>query len=414
MDVPRVSRRRSRRRWAIVAVCSASFALFAWAFIARPSVPVVRRDDVVTDTVIRGDVPLLVRASGTLVPEHMHFLTAQASARVERLFRDAGATVRLGELLLTLSNPDVQTRALEARQRASQAQQELVSLRTSLRLQALAQEAIVAGLMTQQTAAVQARRATDSLAVGGYVSTTDAVNAAALSAEMTTRLRVERERLRLMQVAIDEQLIAQREQVAQLTAIARTQQDRLKAMEVRAPEAGVLQDLALQLGQWVAEGAPLARIVEPNRLKAVLRVAESDAPGVQIGQKVVIDTRNGLVRGLVMRKAAGAQSGVILVDVSLTSNLPAGAVPDLNVDGTVEIDVLRDVLSIPRPASANANSTMTLYRLTDRGRTGERVRVVIGRASADRVEVREGLAAGDRVILTDLADRATANRIAVR
>lgn len=370
--------------------------------------------DLQTDTVTRGDVRIDVRAPGSLVPERLQLLAAQASARVERLVREAGSTVRAGDLLVTLSNPDVQTRALEAEQRLGQAQLDLVALRNTLQLQALAQEALVAGLETQRVVALTAKRNADSLSARGFVSPVELANATALATEMTTRVRVERERLRIMQDAVQSQVEAQRAQVLHWEAIARTQRDRVASLDVRAPAEGVVQDLALQPGQWVPEGSLLARVVQPDRLKAVLRVAESDAPTVQVGQPVDVDTRIGLVRGVVQRKAPGAQAGVIAIDVSLTSALPQGAVSDLGVDGTVHTALLRNVLSLRRPPTASPNSIARLYRIAPGARFAERILVQFGRASGDRIEVLTGLAVGDRVILTDLPDHAAHDRVALR
>ena len=388
-------------------------AAVVWRVYDGATVPTVRLADVLTDTVARGDLRIEVRATGTLVPERIRFLTAQTSARVDRLLRQDGAEVRTGDLLLTLSNPDVPLRALEADQRLGQSKQALLALSASLDLQVLAQESLVAGLVTQRAAAVQSRQIADSLRSRGFMSTVEATNAAALATETTTRERLERERLHIMRESIGAQITAQRQQVTQLGAIARTQRERVKSLDVRAPEDGVMQDFSLQPGQWVPEGSALARIVNPNELKAVLRVAESEASAVQSGQPVLVDTRNGFLHGRVLRKATSAQSGVIPVEVTLTPPLPPGAVPDLGVDGAIQIDVRRDVLSISRPPSAAAFASGTVFRLTADGRWADRVRVSYGKSSADRIEVREGLRVGDRVIIGDRPEFAAVARVAL-
>jgi HlyD family secretion protein len=400
----------------VVGAAAAGLAtvLALWTTVRRADAPVVALGSVVIDSVVRGDVVQDVTAPGTLVPERMHLITAQTSARVERLLREPGARVQAGELLLTLANPDVQTQALTAEERVRQAEVDLINTRATLTMQALAQEALIAGLTTQRISATQSQRVSDSLFKYQFASQNDARNATALADEMTTRVRVETERLRVMRTTLDEQARARQGQIAQLRAIAENQRTRWQSLQVRAPSAGVLQDLSLQPGQWVPEGALLARVVQPEKLKAVLRIAESDGPAVQIGQAVAVDTRNGVIPARVSRKATSAQSGVILVDATIESALPAGAVPDLNVDGSIRVDVLRNALTISRPAFAAGNATISLFRLDRDGRTAERVPVQLGRATATRVEVRAGLTAGDRVIVSDLAQHASAARIVLR
>lgn len=379
-----------------------------------PAVPSVDRATVLIDTVQRGDVVREVRGPGTLVPEQIRWITAQASARVERLHVESGQKVGSGELLLELSNPDLQIQTMQAEQQVRQAEIDLINLRTNLRSAILTQEGTVASTRTQWVSSTQEARAADPLVRLGLVPAFEAANRKASAEEFTTRLRVEQERLALMRAAIDSQIAVQASRVTQLAAIAQNQQARLRSLQVRAPDGGVLQELTLQLGQWVPEGTALAKVVQPGRLKAVLRIPESQAKDVQLGQTATVDTRNGLVTGRVIRKDPSAQGGSVTIDVALEGPLPAGAVPDLSVDGTIVIDKLTNVLYAGRPALSVGSGNAALFKLEADGRTAVRVPVVLGRSSVNTIEIVNGLSEGDRIILSDLGSNANAERIRIK
>ena len=379
-----------------------------------PAVPSVERSTLLIDSVQRGNIVRDVRGPGTLVPEQIRYVTAQASARVERLNSESGQNVKAGDLLLGLSNPDLQIQTMQAEQQVRQAQIDLLNLRTNLRSQIMQQEGVVASMNTQLVNATQTARATDSLFKLKLVSSFEANNAKAQADEMSTRFRIEKDRLELMKQAIDAQIQTQTSQVAQLRAIAANQQDRLSSLQVRAPEAGVVQDLTLQLGQWVPEGTTLARVVQPGKLKAVLRIPESQAKDIQIGQRATIDTRNGLIAGHVARKDPGAAGGSVTIDVKLDGQLPAGAVPDLSVDGTIEIDKMDGVLYTGRPAFGASGATIGLFKLTENGDEAVRVQVELGRSSVNTIEILRGLAVGEKVILSDMTQYAGAERVRIK
>ena len=414
MDTVRTPRKKTGRNLAIGA--GAVVLASATVLLARldPASPSVERSTLLIDSVARGDIVRDVRAPGTLVSEQIRYITAQASARVERLASESGRNVAAGDVLLGLSNPDLQIQTMQAAQQVRQAQIDLLNLRTNLRSQILAQEAVLAAMRTQLVNATQAARAADTLAVRRLVSTFESNSAAAAADEMITRYRIEQERLELMKQAIDAQVSLQSSQVEQLKAIAVNQQNRLSSLQVRAPEAGVVQDLTLQLGQWVPEGTILARVVQPGKLKAVLRVPESQAKDIQIGQRASIDTRNGVVAGHVKRKDPGAQGGTVTIDVTLDGPLPEGAVPDLSVDGTVIIDNMNNVLHTGRPAFGAAGGTVSLFKLVDDGHAAVRVQVDLGRTAVNRVEVIRGLTVGDRVILSDMTSLARVGKVKIR
>lgn len=379
-----------------------------------PASPTVDASTLFTDSVRRGDMVREVRGPGTLVPEHIRWITAQASARVERLVAVSGQSVTPDGVLLEMSNPDLQIQTMQADQQVRQAQIDLLNLKTNLQSQRLTQEGTVANMRTQNVTAQQEMQAAEQLEKQKLMAAFEVNTKKAQAAEITTRLRIEQERLQIMTAAIDSQIATQSAQVTQLKAIAANQRNRLQSLTVRAPEAGVLQDLTLQLGQWVPEGTTLAKVVQPGKLKAVLRIPESQAKDVQVGQIASIDTRNGLVQGHVARKDPSAQAGTVTIDVALDGALPAGAVPDLSVDGTIQIERLKNVLFTGRPTSGTGTGMVALFKVTEGGKAAERVQVVLGRSSVNTVEIIKGLQLGDRVILSDMSNWDSSNRVRLK
>jgi len=414
MDIVRTPGKSYRRQ--IIIGSAIAGVVFVTVALTRlgPAVPTVQSAAVVIDTVKQGDVVREVRGPGTLVPEHIRWITAQASARVERVNTESGSAVKAGDLLLELSNPDLQIQTMQAEQQVQQAQIDLLNLRTNLRSAILTQEGTVASTRTQYVSSTQEARAADSLERMGLVPAFEATNRKASAEEFTTRVRVEQERLSLMRQAIDSQLAVQASRVVQLRAIADNQQARLRSLQVRAPDAGVLQELTLQLGQWVPEGTTLAKVVQPGQLKAVLRIPESQAKDVQLGQRATVDTRNGLVSGRVIRKDPSAQGGSVTIDVALEGALPSGAVPDLSVDGTIVIDRMVNVRYAGRPASSASSGTTSVFRLEADGGTAVRVPVTLGRNSVNTIEIRRGLSVGDRIILSDMSSYANVDRVRIK
>lgn len=414
MDIARKPPTKTRRNLMIGGGVLALAVITAWTLSLDPASQTIERSAVLIDSVRKGDVVREVRGPGTLVPEHIRWITAQTSARVERLASESGKEVSAGDLLLEMSNPDLQIQTMQAEQQVRQAQIELLNLSTNLRSQLLTQQGVVANTRTQYVSAMQEVTAADSLVKRRLISSFDAQNKRAQAEEYTTRLRVEQERLKLMEQAIGAQIATQGSQVQQLKAIAANQQNRLQSLHVRSPERGVLQDLTLQLGQWVPEGTTLAKVVQPGRLKAVLRIPESQAKDVAIGQKATIDTRNGFVPGHVMRKDPSAQGGSVTVDVALDGALPAGAVPDLSIDGTVVIEKLSNVLYSGRPAFSAGSGSATLFKVTDDGKAAVRVPVVLGRSSVNVIEIVQGLEIGDKIIVSDMSQYANAARVRIK
>lgn len=414
MDIVRTPPKRTGRKVAIGGGVAAVLLLTIAVAKLDPAVPSVARAGVIIDSVRRGDVTREVRGPGSLVPEQIRWITAQASARVERLYVQSGANMSAGQLILELSNPDLQIQTMQAEQQVRQAEIDLLNLRTNLRSALLTQEGVVATTRTQYVSAVQEAAAADSLVKRNLVSEFDLRNRRAQAEEMTTRLRLEQERLQLMAGAIDSQIAVQAGQVEQLRAIAANQQARLRSLTVRAPDGGVLQELDLELGQWVPEGTALAKVVQPGRLKAELRIPESQAKDVAIGQPASVDTRNGIVRGRVARKDPSAVGGSVLVDISLEGPLPAGAVPDLSVDGTVQVAQMNGILFTGRPAVGAASGLVTMFKLEPDGVHAVRVQVELGRSSVNTIEILRGLEPGDRVVLSDMTQYANVDRVRIK
>ncbi|HEX9705860.1 MAG TPA: HlyD family efflux transporter periplasmic adaptor subunit [Gemmatimonadales bacterium] len=369
----------------------------------KPAAPSVNRETVLTDSVRRGEMLREVRGPGTLVPEQIRWISALTPARVERILAQPGDSVTAESVLMELSNPDVQIQSLEAQQQLTAAQAQLVNLRTTLESQRLTQQSSVAQARTAHNEARRNALVAETLAVRGLSSSYELDRARDQAEEARTRLQIEEQRLKLLTESMEPQLHVQQEQVVRLRAINAHRQNEVRGLQVRAGAPGVLQELPLQLGQWVTPGEVLARVVQPSRLKGVLRIPETQATDVAIGQRATIDTRNGLIQGRVVRIDPASASGAVGVDVALEGNLPAGARPELSVDGTIEIERLPDVLWVGRPAFGQPNSTISLFRVVEGGDAAVRVQVRVGRTSVNRIEIVEGLNLGDEVILSDMS-----------
>jgi hypothetical protein len=254
----------------------------------------------------------------------------------------------------------------------------------------------------------------ETLATRGLMAPNEVSRLRDNAVEAATRLRIEEERLRLLTESAEPQIRVQEEQVVRLRAIAEHRQNEVRGLRVRAGEDGVLQELTLQLGQWVVPGQVLAKVVQPLRLKAVLRIPENQAPDVRLGQKASIDTRNGVIPGRVIRIDPASTSGTVSIDVALDGVLPAGARPELSVDGTVEIERLSDVLYVGRPGYGQPNSTIGMFKVVEGGGYAERVPVQVGRSSVNTIEVVQGLAPGDVVILSDMTRWDSAARVKLK
>ena len=404
MDIPRAPVNRGRKRIVYGGIALAALvAMTVGLRSLKPAAPRVDRASVWIDSVQKGPLVIEVRGPGTLVPERIRYISAVTAGRVERRLAEPGQEVQPGTVLLELSNPDVQLEALESERQLTVAQADRVNLQTDLETQRLNQEAAVAGAKAAYQDAKRNAEAAEELAAKDLISTMEASRARDRVEELETRYRVEEQRLAVMVGADDSQLALQRAQVGRLHAVTDFQRGRIRSMKVLAGAHGILQELPLEVGQWAQSGATLARLVEPGKLKAVLRIPETQAKDVAIGQAAAIDTRNGIARGKVYRIDPAVQNGTVTVDVSLGGELPRGARPDLSVDGTIEVERMDDVLHVGRPAYGQANSAVGLFKLTPDGTEATRVNVRLGRTSVNTVEVVGGLEPGDKVIISDMS-----------
>ncbi|MGH7653025.1 MAG: efflux RND transporter periplasmic adaptor subunit [Gemmatimonadaceae bacterium] len=381
----------------------------------KPAAPTVEAATMYMDSVRRGDMVRDVRGPGSLVPEHIIFISPRASARIDRIVAEAGQNLKAGDVILEMSNPDVQIATLNAEQALSAAQAQLVNLSTSLQTANLAQEGVVATTHTAYITDSQDAMAADTLLAKKLISPFDYNTKKALAAELTTRLQIEKDKLKLMRATVDSQINVQKQQVARLKDIAKFEEDVQASLVMRSPDNGVLQeDATLQLGQWITQGTTIAKVVQPGKLKAQLRIPETQAKDVSIGQKATIDTRNGIIPGHVSRKDPTSVAGTVLVDVALDGPLPPGAVPDLSVDGTIVIEQLKNVLFTGRPASGAGTGPVGIFKVVDGGSAAVRVQVLLGRSSVNLVEILRGLEVGDKVILSDMSQWDNVDRVRLK
>ena len=414
MDIRREPKSK-KKRWlyvagGIVAVIVITVALGRLG----PAAPGVDRSTVWTDSVSRGEMVRSVRGPGTLVSEQIRWVTALTAGRVERILKEPGAEVDSSTVLLVLNNPDVEIQALEAQRQHTAEEARLTDLRTRLENQRLAQEALVATVYAQHQEAQRTVVNNEELYDKGLISDFELKNSRDRAEELAIRVDLERRRLDVMNEAVESQIGAQKAQVERLRSIAEYRRNLVESMEVVAGVDGVLADLPLENGQWVISGEVLARVVQPGRLKAELRIPETQARDVAIGQVALIDTRNDTIPGRVVRIDPAVQAGAVLVDVRLEGPLPKEARPDLSIDGTIEIERLSDVLYVGRPAYGQANSLVGLFKVIENGDAAIRVTVRLGRSSVNTIEIVEGLEVGDEVILSDMSAYDQYDRVRLR
>ncbi|MGH7664437.1 MAG: HlyD family secretion protein [Gemmatimonadaceae bacterium] len=414
MDIARDPPKK-RKKYIYAAVGVAAVALVTVALgRLEPAAPSVERATLWVDTVERGTMVRQVRAPGTLVPEQIRWIPAVTGGRIEQIHVRPGTAVEPQTVLLEMTNPDVQLEALAAQQQLTSAEAALITLRTALEAQRLNQKATVATVRADYEEAKRQAEMMESLDEKGLATAMEVGRARGSLEELSTRLEVEQERLDIISGSMEEQIALQQAQVQRLRAIAQFQAERIASMKVTAGAAGVVQEMELEVGQWVNPGALLTKVAQPGNLKAELRVPETQAKDVVVGLPVDIDTRNGIIAGHVIRIDPSAQNGTVGVDVSLDGELPAGARPDLSVDGTIEIERLEDVLYVGRPAYGQAESTVGIFRLGPEGDNATRVNVKLGRASVNTIEVQQGLEAGDAVIISDMSAWDNVDRVRLR
>ncbi|MBK6729284.1 MAG: HlyD family efflux transporter periplasmic adaptor subunit [Xanthomonadales bacterium] len=406
MDISRPDLKLKKRRRQFVYVGAGILTLIAIAFglsAIEPAAPKVARAQVWIDAVKRGEMKREVRGPGTLVPKEVRWIAAETAARVDRFLVKPGALVSADTVIMELSNPEVMDQLLAARSEVTAAEADHAALRMSLESQVLDQRANMAGIEADYESARLQAEAEDELNQKGIISDINFRRSELTAERLKVRLDIEQERIAKFKDTMAAQLAAGRARIEQLRNTLALRERQVDSLKLKAGIDGVLQQVPVEVGQQVAPGTNLARVARPDVLIAELRVAETQAKDVVIGQKVAVDTRNGIVEGLVARIDPAVLNGTVQVDVDLVGALPAGARPDLSIDGTIEIERLADVLYVGRPAYGQPESDTTLFRLDAKSGIATRVPVKLGRASVTVIEVSRGLAEGDQVVLSDTA-----------
>lgn len=414
MDVARPDIARKKRRRRLVISCIALLVLTAVTIgLSRlePAVPSVEKSSIWSDTVKRATTenPMLrqVRGNGTLVPEQIQFVQSETDGRVERILVQPGAQVTAETVLMELSNAELKQAAFDAEYQLKAGEAQLTKLKVQLESDRLTQKATVATLKYEAEQAGFIAEADDTLAKDGLVPNLTARQSRAKATDLSGRVAIEEERLLITGESAKAQIAAAQAELEKTRALLALKQRQLAALQVRAGIEGVLQQIGdlqtLQVGQRISPSATLAKIVQPTKLKAEIKIAETQARDVLIGQPAAIDTRNGIIPGRVVRVDPSVVNGTVTVDVKLDGELPRGARPDLSVDGTIELERLDDAIYVGRPVQGQPDSTVGLFKLVDGGRGAVRVQVKLGRTSVSTVEVVQGLEVGDQVILSDMS-----------
>ncbi|MFY9619379.1 MAG: HlyD family efflux transporter periplasmic adaptor subunit [Pyrinomonadaceae bacterium] len=415
MDVPiRKSSRRSRRTHIIVYSVVGLFAISIISFGVsrlRPASPSLERSTALIETVKRGPMLRDVRGSGTLVAEDIRIIAASTAGRVERVLVQPGTEVGPGTVLLELSNSELKQSAIDAEYQVKAAEAEQRNLKVKIESERMTQQSVTATVKAEYQQARLQLDADEALAKKGVLPALSVKLSQVRTQDLANRYEIEQKRLDVVTRSADAQVAAQQARVSQLRALLNLKNEQVNNLRVLAGTRGVLQQMTVEEGQQVAPGTNLARVVEPQHLKAELKIAETQVKDVQIGQRAQIDTRNGIIPGHVSRMDPAAQQGTFTVDVALDGALPAGARPDLTVEGTIELERLDDVVYIARPAFGQAHSTIKLFKLDPDGNNATRVQVKVGRSSVNALEILEGLQPGDRVILSDTSALDTFDRI---
>lgn len=417
MDLLRtgVAEKKRRNRWLIGGAAVVAVILLTAAVASlEPAAPGVERDTVWIGAVERGTLLRQVRGHGTLVPEELRWVQAQTTGRVDQVFVDPGQRVTAADVILELINPEIESAAVDAENALRREEAELESLRMTLISAELDQQARVAEVDADSIRATLQAEANRELWDKGLISEIQLRSSEAVADAMATRRVIEGQRLEMTSQANQALIEAKRAEVDQQRALYRLRAEQLDALAVRAGIDGVVQVVPVEIGQQVMAGTMLARVAEPTRLEAELRVPATRARDVMPGQTVAVDTRNGVVAGTVTRVDPSVLDGTVMVEVRLDGKIPNGARPDMAVDGTIEIERLTDVLYVGRPVQSQENATMGLYRLEPDGDHAVRVQVALGRASVETIEIINGLGEGDKVILSDTSRWDDHDRIRLR
>jgi HlyD family secretion protein len=417
MDIarPELKRRKRIQRY-IYAGVALLLAITISAALARlkPAAPTVDRSTIWTDTVKRGPMLREVRGLGTLVPETVWVIPAATEGRVEKRYLLPGTPVKTNTVILDLNNPQLQQEALDARYQLKGAEASYEQTEAQLQNQLMDKRTQAAAISSQYRTAEMQRDSFERLGKLGLKADIDVKTSEVQAEELAKQNELAQQEVETFANSITAQLAVQQANIDQKRALYELKKSEVEQLQVRAGVDGILQELDVDVGQQVAQGTPLAKVSQPTQLKAALQIAETQAKDIQIGQQASIDTHNGIIPGHVMRIDPSVANGTRTVDVKLDGSLPPGAVPDLSVEGTVEIERLADVLYVGRPVHGDADSTIGLFKIVDGGNEAVRVPVEIGSESVNTVEVRKGLNVGDSVILSDMSAWDNYDRVELR
>jgi HlyD family secretion protein len=380
----------------------------------KAAAPTVDKTTVWTDTVKRGPMLREVRGLGTLVPETIRVIPAATDGRVEQRLLLPGTPVSAKTVILELSNSELQQSVLDAGFQLKGAEAEYHNLKAQLDNQLMEQRSKAAGMRSEYHQAQLQFDAYDQLYKQGIIAELIWKTSQVKAEELAKQNKIAETQADTFAQSIEAQLAVQQAKIDGQRALYELKQHQLDQLHIRPGIDGVLQELAVEVGQQVAPGTILARVAQPAHLKAELKIAETQAKDVAIGQKALIDTHNGTVPGHVIRIDPSVQNGTVTVDTAIDGTLPPGSRPDLSVEGTIEIERLADVLSTGRPVHGETNSTVGLFKVVDDGSEAVRVQVKLGRTSVNSVEILQGLAAGDRVILSDMSSWDNFDRVRLR
>jgi len=404
MDVPRAGVAKQKRKKRIMMISAVVLGLIAATFALsrlKPAVPSVDRSTVWIDTVKRGPMVRQVRGLGTLVPEEIRWIAARTEARVDKIVVRPGAHVEPDTVLVELTSPEVEQAARDAESQYTAAEAELTTLRATLQRELLEQEANAAKVHSEYQQAKMENETNDQLSKNGLVSDLVHKTSKIKAEDLAARDGIEGKRLEFARNNIEPQIAAKQAAVDQAKANAALKKDQMEQLNVRVGFTGVLQQLPVEVGQRVTPGTNIARVADPTRLKAEIKIAETQAKDIQINQKASVDTRNGVVEGHVTRVDPAVEQGTVKVDVAMDGELPKGARPDLSVDGTIELERLNDVIYVGRPAFGQENNTVGIFKLVSGTSECVRTPVKLGRSSVNTIEIMSGLEPGDQVILSD-------------
>jgi HlyD family secretion protein len=405
VDIARPSRAREKRirrvGYGAVAVLAVGLITLGVSRL-KPAAPGVDRSSIWIDTVKQGPMVRDVRGLGTLVPEDIHWIPATTEGRVERILLRPGTRVSEGSVILDLSSPSVDQALQDARSKLAGAEASFANLRVQVENDTLAQQATTANIEADYKKAILQVEANEELAADGLVSEMTLKQARLDRDQLSARYEISKKQLASYSASTQARLAVQQADVDQARAMLNLKQQQADALHVRAGSSGVLQLVPIEVGQQVAPGTNLARVADPSRLKAELKISETQAKDIQIGQKATVDTRNGVIEGRVVRIDPSVQNGTRTVDVTFEGELPKGAVPDLSVDGTIELERLPDVLFVGRPAFGQEHGVVGLFKVQPDD-SATRVQVKLGAGSVKSIQIVSGLNAGDQVILTDMS-----------